>query len=205
MKILQTAYFPPIEWFFHLMGRDGALIEVHENFIKQTYRNRCRILSSNGKLDLVIPVINDGSKTLITEKKISYAEQWQIKHWRAIESAYKNSPYFEYFEEEIKNVLMEREENLFLFNKKLIDCIFKILRVKFELRETEEYYKLDAREDLRVLIDPKVKDNLSFPEYYQVFKHKTGFVPNLSVLDLLFNEGLGTIDYLTKQIRPTAV
>ena len=100
--LLPTAYLPPIHYFSLLLKSETVFIEQHEHFVKQTYRSRCDILSSNGILSLSIPLQKKGDKELISEKRISYAEEWQMKHWRAITSAYKNSAYFEYFEDDFK-------------------------------------------------------------------------------------------------------
>jgi hypothetical protein len=196
--LLPTAYLPPINYFSLLLKNETVFIEKHEHFVKQTYRNRCDILSSNGLLSLSIPLQKNADKEVISEKRISYAENWQINHWRAITSAYKNSAYFEYFEDEFKPFYFEEHEFLMEFNTKLTELILHILRQKKEIKFTSEYSKefpgLDLRETLNI------KQETINQKYFQVFGDKLGFTPNLSVIDLLFNKGLGTVDYLTVKV-----
>lgn len=196
--LLPTSYLPPIDHFALLLKSDVVLIEKHEHFVKQTYRNRCDILSSNGLLSLSIPLQKNADKEIISEKRISYTESWQIKHWRAITSGYKNSPYFEYFEDEFRPFYFEEHEFLFEYNTELTKLILKILRQKKELQFTNEYNKTFGGIDLRSSLNKK--QGTSNPKYYQVFASKFGFTPHLSVIDLLFNTGLKSVDYLTLEI-----
>lgn len=199
MTLLSTAYFHPIEYMYYVLSENKICIEAQENFIKQTYRNRCCIVSANGALDLSVPLINEGNKTPITEKKISYSENWKTKHWRAIESTYNNSPYFEFFEDDIKSVFLKEHEFLFELNKQSLQSILDILRVKVDISYTTEYKStIENSIDLRSSISPKEKSRMEFPAYYQPFSERNGFIANASVLDLLFNEGLGALSYLKK-------
>ncbi len=193
MKLLSTAYFPDIAYFSVLMKEEAVLMEKHEHFVKQTHRNRCVIATTQGPLHLSIPLINEGNKTSIASKKIAYTENWQAKHWRAIESSYNKSAYFEYFEEELKNILLKKHEFLFDLNLELIQHLLHILRLKREIFFTNEYQASGDFVDLR---DTDAFEKIDFPPYYQVFKDKTGFLPNMSILDLVFNEGLRAKDYL---------
>lgn len=193
--LLSTSYLPPIPYFTILLN-NLPVIEQHEHFIKQTYRNRCDILSSNGVLSLSIPLQKLADKEIISEKKISYKEPWQIKHWRAITSAYKNSAYFEYFEDEFKPFYFEKHEFLLEYNTALTKLILHILRQKKELQFTNEFHKTFDGLDLRTQ-QPETQNP---KPYYQVFGNKFGFTPNLSVIDLLFNKGLESVDYLTLEI-----
>lgn len=196
--LLPTSYLPPISYFSLLLKSEKVLIEQHEHYIKQTYRNRCDILTANGKLSLSIPLQKHSPKEIISEKRISYSEPWQIKHWRAITSAYKNSPYFEYFEDEFKPFYFKEHEFLLKYNTDLTKLILQILRIKKELYFTKEFKREFDGTDLRGALDrlPEVNN----PVYYQVFASKSGFTPHLSVIDLLFNTGLESIDYLTLKL-----
>lgn len=194
--LLPTAYLPPIHYFSALLNSETIYIEQHENFVKQTYRNRCEILTSNGTLNLTIPLQKLADKEIISQKKISYSEPWQIKHWRAITSAYKNSAYFEYFEDEFKPFYFEEHEFLFNYNTELTKLILHILRQKKELNFTGEFQKTFEGIDLRSTLHFHPEKKIIKP-YYQVFGHKFGFTPNLSVIDLLFNKGLETVNYLS--------
>jgi hypothetical protein len=179
MTTLVSAYFPPINYYSAVANNKVVIIEQHENFVKQTTRNRCEIITANGKLALSIPLINEGNKTPIKDKKISYTENWQIKHWRALESAYSNSPFFEYFKEDIFFFYSTRFENLFEYNLQQLICLNKLFRVDTIVQLSESYLPSSQ------LALPAIE----YPAYYQVFSSKFGFTPNLSILDLLFNEG----------------
>ena len=198
--LLSTAYLPPLHYFYYLLNAEKVILERHEHFVKQTFRNRAEILSANGKLSLSIPLVKNSDKEIISKKQISYAENWQHIHWRAISSAYKNSPYFEYFEEEFKPFYNNKFEFLFDYNLQLIQTILKILRIKKEIYFSESFEKETEYLDLRDNIHPKnINSELNFPqnEYRQIFSDKLGFTKNLSVIDLLFNKGLETNDYLS--------
>lgn len=196
--LLPTAYLPPINYFSLLLKSETVFIEQHEHFIKQTYRNRCEILTSNGRLNLTIPLQKNADKEIISQKKISYSEPWQIKHWRAITSAYKNSAYFDYFEDEFKPFYFEEHEFLMDYNTKLTQLILHILRQKNELHFTKEFQKTFDGTDLRETLN--IKPQIVNPKYYQVFGDKFGFTPHLSVIDLLFNKGLESVEYLTLKV-----
>ncbi|MBK7667554.1 MAG: WbqC family protein [Sphingobacteriaceae bacterium] len=133
-------------------------------------------------------------------KRTSYAENWQINPWRTITTAYKNSAYFEYFEDEFKPFYFEEHEFLMEFNTKLTNVILHILRQKKEIKFTSEYSKEFPGIDLRETLNIKQETSNIYPKYFQVFGDKLGFTPNLSVIDLLFNKGLETVDYLTVKI-----
>ena len=206
MKVLlSTAYWPNLHYFFYVLNADSVCIEHYENYQKQSFRNRTQILTANGKLDLSIPVNKTAPKIFTKDVTISYQEKWQIKHWRAITSAYKNSPYFEHFESEIEPFYLQEYESLSEYNSMQLKTVLKILKIKRQLSFSSDYIKtaenlLDRRESIHpkkeFQSDEKVVERLKH-HYYQTFENKFEFVPNLSVLDLLFNTGLGTIEYLS--------
>lgn len=197
MILLPTAYLPNCDYFRLLLSGEAVLMEKHEHYLKQSYRNRCRIYSANGPLDLSIPLQKLAEKELITGKKIAYEERWQNQHWRALTSAYKNSPYFEYFEDELRPFYEQEFEFLFDYNLQLLRTILKILRQKTEIGFTTAFEKEPANgPDYRALLHPKKSAIFDHKPYYQVFSDKHGFMPNLSILDLLFHEGLNSLAYL---------
>ncbi len=205
--LFTTAYWPNLHYFFYVLKSNSVRIEQYENYQKQSFRNRTQILSANGVLDLSIPVNKRNIKETTRDIQISYKENWQIKHWRAITSAYKNSPYFEFFEEDIKPFYKEKYELLLEYNEAQLILILKILKLQKRIQRSVVYQKTtEELIDLREIIHPKKENNqnkklttiLNTP-YYQTFGAKHGFTPNLSILDLLFNKGLGTIDYLKEK------
>jgi hypothetical protein len=198
--LLSTAYLPPIEYFALLNAYENTRIEKWESYQKQTYRNRCHIYCANGLLSLNIPIERDtGPGTLITQTKIDYSVPWQIKHWRSIVSAYKSSPFFEYYQYDFYPFFQNRDE-LFLYNynKKLTELVIKLLSLDKIPGESDMFIKEAGNVDFRNSINPK-RSNLDIiknGQYQQVFAHKFGYISNLSIIDLLFNEGPSSIDFL---------
>lgn len=181
------------------------MIEQCERFQKQSYRSRCHIYSASGLLALTIPVSRaDGHYLPIREMRIDYSGKWQQEHWRAIVSAYRTSPFFEYYEEDFAPFYHKRYEFLFDFNSELLVMILNLMGVKCNVDFTQEFiHEYDANEtlDLREQIHPKRNpfthhSKKESGQYFQVFAHKLGFIPNLSSADLLFNEGPDSISYL---------
>jgi hypothetical protein len=189
--LLTTAYLPALPYLRAVLRADEVVLEAQEHFIKQTYRNRCEILTANGKLSLSIPLLKQADKEIISQKRISYAENWQQQHWRTITSAYKSSPYFEFFEDELRPFYEQRFEFLMEYNTALLKTVLHILRVKKNIRFTEQYEvnPIGIR-DLRDLSQATEVENTT--PHYQVFAIGSDFVPGLSCLDALFNIGLET-------------
>ena len=193
--LLSTAYLPNVFYLSQVIHHDKIVLEKHEHFIKQTYRNRCEIVTANGKLSLSIPLIKQADKELISDKKISYAENWQKQHWRAISSAYKNSPYFEFFEDEFKPFYENEYEFLFNYNTQLLQTVLNILRIKKQIEFTQNFENNPINTiDLRSLSELTNSDVSIINPYYQLFADKLGFTSNVSCLDALFNIGLDTIN-----------
>ena len=192
--ILSTAYFPPIEYFAMLAKYSVFYLESCENYVKQSYRNRCRILTANGPMDLRVPIIHNGAR-LITEIEVDYVTPWLRQSEYAIESAYYNSPFFEYYKDELFAVLDKHPQTLWELNLNIISFFCRKIGIATELRLTSNYV-VSAEQDYRNTIHPKVRSNYIAKPYWQVFRGKFGFVPNLSIMDLLFNEGPESICYL---------
>ena len=196
---LSTAYLPPVEYFALLLSENAA-IEREERYQKQSYRNRTVIMNGNGALNLIIPTVHDGRMGIVKDVRIEYVTPWQRAHWRSIESAYNNTPYYLYYKDALKPFYEREFEFLFDFNLQLTQTLMKLLRLDCEIRTTTEFSPY-INNDPRLLIHPKQARREDYPfrlktPYYQVFEDKFGFVPNLSVIDLLFNEGPQAATYL---------
>jgi len=206
MILLSTAYFAPIQYYSRLLSDDlDVVIEKHENFCKQSYRNRCTIFSANGLLDLVVPVAKtDKPKIPITEVEISYDTLWQKLHFKAIESAYRRSPFYEFYIDDLMVFFNRRYQYLYEFNMQVMRMVCSLMKIPFNIQESREYVKSgEGIIDLRNIIHPKVNQQdtdpkFISPHYTQVFADKWGFKPNLSILDLLFNTGPEAKNYFIK-------
>lgn len=195
LPVLPTAYFPPISWWATAISLKEFSIENHETYTKQTFRNRCCIYTGNGKSSLIIPVHKvQGNHTPVSEIRIDYSKNWNTVHWRSIESAYNKTPYFIYYKDELRKLYEERTELLSNFNIGLIQLCQKLLKLQeLNFTITESYQHLPANQDLRLVLNnlEKWEDSVQFrfPRYMQAFEERFGFIPDLSILDLLFNEG----------------
>ncbi|MDR1680889.1 MAG: WbqC family protein [Prevotellaceae bacterium] len=195
MSLFSTAYWAPVQYFAKLAEDSVALLEQHEHYIKQTYRNRCRIATANGVLTLTVPVTRThGAKMPVRDVRIDYAEPWQQKHWKAIESAYRSSPFFEYYADDIRPFYERKEPFLFDLNERILHTALVLIGLKITIGYTGEYLPAYAGGDFRALISPKRPCTAHDPQwkpqiYYQVFAPANGFAVNMSILDLLCNEG----------------
>lgn len=186
--LLSTAYLAPIEYYVVLANSERILLEQHEYYQKQSYRNRCRIATANGIMDLSIPVDSAG-KTLIRDLRISDHNNWQTHHWRSIETAYNSSPFFEYYADDFRPFFEKKWLFLWDFNLALFNKTLELLDIETKIELTEQYKPetSDNFLDLRATIHPKKEISLLLKPYYQVFETKFGFMPNMSIIDLLFN------------------
>ena len=201
--LLSTAYLPPISWFKIMLNAEEVIIEQHENFIKQTYRNRCHILAANGVMSLSIPAVKASSKKIkITDVKIDYATNWQKQHLKSIESAYRNSPFYEYLIDDLLPFYEKKHKFLFDYNFQLINTVLQMLEIKKEIKLSTSFAELANNSfDFRNQIKPKKQSEkltqLASKKYYQVFNEKHLFQADLSIIDLLFNLGSESYGYLT--------
>ena len=214
--LLSSTYFGPIQWYQKLNRYDECLIERHESFIKQTYRNRMIIPTTNGPLSLTIPTNHDISLSM-KDIRISDHANWRHVHWNALLSAYGESPFFEYYQDDIRPFYEKKYEFLFDFNMEITEKMIELLDIRPKISITNEYFlseerkvkreefnsftnhKVESIKDFREAIRPKkpLPDaEFESKRYYQVYEQKFGFQPNMSILDLLFNEGNEAIFYL---------
>jgi hypothetical protein len=200
--ILSSTYFGPVQWYQKLNRNEECLIEQHDNFIKQTYRNRCNIATTQGLQSLSIPVsVPDGAMLSKTEMKdilISDHANWRHVHWNALCSAYGDSPFFEFYQDDIRPFYEKKWKYLLDFNMEITGKMVELLDIQPHIRLTDEYSAV-YNDDFRDVIRPKhpLDDSDFHPKrYYQVYEQKLGFMPNLSILDLLFNEGNESVFFL---------
>lgn len=191
--LLSTAYFPPIEWMAYAVQSNGVVLEANEHFQKQSYRSRMHIAGPTGIQLLSVPVERKSKE--IKSIRISYSENWIKDHIKAIESAYANAPYFEVLYPDIKTLLNQRFVTLWELNAASIALFSQWLEIDLLKQETSEYAVVTGMKDLRG-IHPKTQTDMNFSSYGQVFQHKIGFQNNLSALDLFFNLGRSSWDYL---------
>ena len=202
--LLSSTYFGPVQWYQKLHRAETVYIERHESFIKQTYRNRCVIATANGTQALTVPV-ERGETTLMKDIRISDHGNWRHLHWNALQSAYGESPFFEYYADDFLPFFERRWDFLFDFNLAITETMCELLDIHPNIQLTTQFLPSSitlhpssitlhpsSTQDLREAIRPKhplPDDSFEPRPYYQVFRERHGFLPNLSVLDLLFNMG----------------
>lgn len=197
--LLSTTYFGPVQWYQKLYRADEAWIEQHETFQKQTFRNRCMIATTQGVQALTVPVERpSASLSTIKDVRISDHGDWRRLHWNALQSAYGESPFFEYYEDDLHPFFERRWTFLLDFNEKIRQKICELIDIQPQVRYTNNYIK-EACNDFRETIQPKrpaPDDDFQPQPYYQVYRQKHGFLQNLSILDLLLNMGPESVFWL---------
>ena len=198
--VIESQYFPSLEYFSYIKQQGEVWIDAKEYFVKQTFRNRCYILTTHGVQPLTVPVRNGNKKVPMDELEIDYKEKWLNNHWRAILSAYNKSPYFEYYSDYLYDSLFTRHDRLLDLNKSILSFCLKSLQIGTVINYTDNYYLSgsDSKQDMRSVIHPKKpyfhRNIFHSNPYVQIFGDI--FVPNLSVLDLLSCTGPESSTYV---------
>lgn len=191
--LIESQYFPPISFYKTLINHDILQIEKYEHYQKVSYRNRCYLAGPNGRMILSVPLTKGkNQRTVMKDVRISNEEKWQALHWKTLVSAYRRSPWFEYFEPELEALYEQSFTYLLDWNLACLDWVNSKLGLSVPVIFTESYEKnilpesgiTDARDQL--VPGQTVSEA---PEYTQVFQERTGFQPDMSILDLLFCEG----------------
>ena len=185
-------YLAPVPLYAQLYKCDALVINGDEPFVKQTYRNRAVIATENGAQSLTIPVIHDGGRMAMRDVRISEHGNWRHQHWNAMVSAYRKSPFFDYYADDFAHFYEERDGFLMDFNLRLHAVISELLGLKREVRIVDNNSKVTGFVDLRRIAEPKALSDIegyTAQPYYQVFAQRNGFIPDLSIVDLLFNMG----------------
>ena len=197
--IIHPTYFPNIFLFKTIINSTNILFEVNDHYVKQTLRNRTSIHAANGKLDLSVPVkFSSTIKEKYKDIRICYDSNWQKIHLKSIESAYKNSPFYDFFEDYFINFYNKKEKFLVDLNFSSIRLIFEILEKELNCNFTNEYLEkyIDLTDYRSLLTDKNLNEQINFKNYTQVFLEKNGFIENLSSIDLIFNKGLDYKDFI---------
>jgi hypothetical protein len=196
--LVSTAYLPPVTYFSLIAGAGEVFVEREESYLKQSFRNRCYILSTHGPQHLTIPVYRGSQhKTPVRDISIDYSKRWQQVHLGALTSSYKASPFFEFYFENIENIILKNHKFLLDLNLELIEALLKMLNINIAISYTSVFEPANNSDyDFRYTISPKMESTVKVKEYFQVFNTFKGFVPYLSVIDLIFNMGTDSINYL---------
>ena len=193
-NIFPTAYLPSIEYVSLFLKTEQPKIELFETYQKQSCRTRCNVMTANGVQTLTVPVIKvNGNHTLTKDVEISYKESWQQVHLRCLESAYRKSAFFDYYFPYFEKIYKEKFNTLVELNDYCLKTILKLLKVKKEYLYTEDFEKITDDNDYRISLSKNEINKIEMKPYYQVFADRHGFISNLSVIDLLFNEGNNSI------------
>lgn len=198
--LIHPTYFPNVAHFVAILKAESVTFEMNDNFLKQTFRNRTYIYAANGKLLLNIPVIHtQKNRQKYRDVKISQETNWQTLHWKSLISAYSTSPFFEFYKDELEPLFKMKTNFILDFNLTCFEVVCDCLQLELSVAKTDTFQKIvHDKTDYRYLVNAK-KESPQFENYTQVFTNKHGFINNLSILDVLFNEGPNTTTYLESQ------
>lgn len=203
--LIELHYLPSVEYFCALYSFRNVILEKHEHFVKQSYRNRCQVLTAQGPLTLTVPLRNKSNDISIDQVLIDYSQKWQNNHWRTIESAYRNAPFFDFYSEDLHQIIYSGHETIYNLNKELLSFCLRSISMSVAISESVAYEKTpnEAILDLRGLISAKKPySERSFYQptpYYQVFGN--AFASNMSLIDLLFCMGPQSLNIINASAR----
>ncbi len=190
IPVFPTTYFGSIIYYQNLVKHSNVLIETKEHFPKQSYRNRCDILSADGILSLSIPVKKpNGSKTPTDEIQLANYENWRARHWRAIKTAYQSAPYFDYYGVEVHDLIFREDELLINYNDAITYSIFNWLDLPVKLDHTSAFHSVQTDDPREILVDKNKNNQFEQSPYIQVFPSEQSFTPNISILDAIMCSG----------------
>ena len=196
--VVCPGYLPNIHYCSWIIAQKQPYFVRDTHFQKQTYRNRTEIYGANGKLKLTLPIVHNKSKSHQKEEEVQIAKTtaWQKQHWKSICSAYQSSPYFEFYEADLISFYKEEVTHLMQFNLDLLNKIMEMIEFSMSYKIVE--WRKDIHRRMDDLVNAKKSVQINFEPYRQVFEEKNGFISNLSIIDLLFNLGPDTLNYLQK-------
>lgn len=198
--LMESEYFPCIAWFADYLQSESVIIDNQEAFVRSSYRNRCEVAGAQGKQILSVPLEGGrNARRLTAEVKICYRERWQQVHWRSIEACYRRTPYFEFYESRLSGIFEHRFEYLVELNAHVLGVLLDCLKQKTHHHSGQEEHPGTIFEDQRRKFSPGLQDHLSFRPYLQPFQERNGFIPHLSVLDMLCCTGPDTIALLGQE------
>lgn len=201
MILLHPTYFPSIVQMVAVAQSQAVVFEVEDNYQKQTYRNRAYIAHAHGQLALHVPVTHNkkSGRYMMKEVVVDNSFPWQSQHWKSMQTAYRTSPFFEFYEDDLRELFVEPVHQLLSHNLQIFKKLCEMIGMDCDITLSTEYFREPKQKDLRFLVASKSVRTFELETYHQVFQEHHGFLPNLSVLDLLFNEGPNTITYLENQ------
>jgi len=196
-NIFPTSYLPDIQYIALFLKNEAPEIELFETYKKQSCRTRCNVMTANGLQTLTVPIVKtNGNHTLTKDIAISYKEPWQQIHQRCLEAAYRKTPYFEYYFPYLEKAFTTKFDRLVDLNEFCLKFIFKVLKINKEIVYTNDFEPIQDANDYRVSLSKWSPETTDLLKYYQVFSDRQPFVSNLSVIDLIFNEGPEAVNYL---------